>query len=111
MPAARIRRPIELSTTAPTTAEEVDHYVHAHRREIERELMCQVHRIEIDRERHYAVVEIPKCHATDMGGCIRVVRRLDPDVNRIDVFAGDEPDTRYEWAGNEWAAFRLSWKK
>jgi hypothetical protein len=99
-----------LSSAPPSPQQEADRFLHGHRREIEREMMCSVDRVEVDREQRYALVSIPKYHATDMGGCIRAVQWLAPWVTRVDVFAGGEPDTRYEWDGRRWQAWRIEWK-
>jgi len=72
-------------------------------------LMCGLDRIEVID--HVARVDIPRLHATDMTGCIAVVRELDPLVERIDVYAGSEPDICYQRTGQRWAAFNLTRRK
>jgi hypothetical protein len=69
--------------------------------------MCRLVAIEPDLETHDTIVRVAPGHCTDMTGCIETVRTLDPDVVRITVISGDEPDTLYTREHGDWEAYRL----
>jgi hypothetical protein len=72
-------------------------------------MMCRVRQITTDAATHMARVDIAPRHAPDMTGTLRVVQRLDPHVEQIDVYAGGEPDVRYRLSDGAWTAWRLVW--
>ena len=69
------------------------------------DLQCNVERIEYDFLRQLGVLRMPEANCCDMKGCIELFERIDPDVLRIETFAGGQPDTFY-WrrASGRWEA-------
>jgi hypothetical protein len=73
-------------------------------------MQCFVRQITPDTETHITRVDVDPINATDMGGCIAAVRRHDPAVRQIDVYADGEPDVRYIREGSGWTAWLIRWR-
>jgi hypothetical protein len=69
------------------------------------EMLCFVDALEADPVFHEATVHVPRHNATDMGGCIRVVKRIDPLVTSILVYEGGRPDILYRRDAEGWTAW------
>jgi hypothetical protein len=72
---------------------------------LNRWMQCRVLNVSVNHQTHEARVEIAQNHSTDMGGCIRAVRELDPLVSRITVFAGGVRDITYTKGERGWCAW------
>lgn len=72
------------------------------------DLKCEVTGLSYDFEERRGILRMPQYNACDMMGCISLFAAIDPDVERIDTFAGDKKDTCYRRRTNKeaWEAFR-----
>ncbi len=68
-------------------------------------MICFVDSIEADSLTHEATVHVPRLSATDMSGCIREVKRIDPLVRLILVYEGGRPDILYRRDAEGWTAW------
>ena len=68
------------------------------------QLCCTLVRVEVDFERHRAVLHLPESECTDMTGAIDYCRAIDPDVRSIQTMSGHDPDTLYQRSDGEWLA-------
>ncbi|SEP45341.1 hypothetical protein SAMN02990966_06494 [Rhodospirillales bacterium URHD0017] len=59
------------------------------------EIMCDVRGIAYDFERRIGRLYMAEDNCCDMSGCIEFFSGIDPDVRRIETFAGEVPDTVY----------------
>jgi hypothetical protein len=63
------------------------------------ELMTPVRRMTYEFEQRLGVLYLPPYCCTDMAGAIALFRRLDPEVQQVQTFAGSERDTVYALVG------------
>jgi hypothetical protein len=60
------------------------------------ELSCSVSKIQVDFASHTGTLMMADGNCCDMTGCINFFLSIDPNIKRIDTYAGHEPDTCYE---------------
>lgn len=60
------------------------------------DLGCHVQKLDYDFWKHRGVLWMAAWNCTDMSGCIRLFRAIDPEVEFITTMAGEEKDTCYE---------------
>jgi hypothetical protein len=71
------------------------------------ELGCFVHSLHYDFATGCGQLTIARNGCTDMGGCIELFRRIDPNVRRIKTFSGSKADTAYAIdADGQWNAYQ-----
>lgn len=70
------------------------------------EAQCYVQRVTYDFKERRGVLLMGDGSCTDMSGCIRVFERIDPDVQRIDTYAGPVPDTVYRRHSERFGGWR-----
>jgi len=58
-------------------------------------LQCTPTRLTYDYVRRYGQLVVMEGHCVDMLGCIALFQHIDPQVQLIDTFSYDVPDTRY----------------
>jgi hypothetical protein len=58
-------------------------------------LMCGIEHLSYDFVGKVAVLRLPEGHCVDMDGAIKFVKRIDPQVRRIETWSGSEVDTLY----------------
>lgn len=68
------------------------------------ELMCRVHSMTYDFTRKTGVLRMAEGNCCDMQGCIDLFTRVAPDVQKIETYAGDVPDTFYKKNKLGWVA-------
>jgi len=67
-------------------------------------LMTTVRRMSYDFERRVGALYLPEGVCTDMGGAIQFFKRIDPEVEQIQTYAGPERDTISTRTGKQWEA-------
>ena len=60
-----------------------------------KEFMCQVDLITVDKANHLGIIACPELNYPDMGKTINFFSKFDPDVNEIKVFEAGEHDLSY----------------
>ena len=69
------------------------------------DLYCFVRRVEYDFELRTGTLYMGDNSCTDMAGCIKLFKAIDPSVQLILTFAGMKPDTAYHRIGKgDWDA-------
>ena len=69
------------------------------------DLMCQVVSLSYDFDKRAGSLNMAERQSTDMTACVRLFTAVDPEVRRIDTFAGTKPDTIYKRTDDEeWEA-------
>ena len=54
------------------------------------ELVCDVRGMAYDFDRHLGTLLLASEDCCDMRGCIELFEKVDPEVQRIEIFAGEE---------------------
>jgi hypothetical protein len=67
-------------------------------------LVTRVERLEYDYRTGTGRLYMPPHCCTDMTAAIKLFKAIHPRVRRIETFAGEEPDVRYEARGMKWRA-------
>ena len=67
---------------------------------------CYVQRVSYDFKERRGILLMGDGSCTDMAGCIRVFERIDPEVQRIDTYAGEVPDTVYRRHSQKFGGWR-----
>jgi hypothetical protein len=98
-----MRKPKSLPTP-PTNDAGLDLYLCQYRGVIERLLVTRVTAIHYDRESRVGELVMPTGCCCDMTGAIRLFERIDPDVEQIQTFSGDEHDVIYTKSEAGWFA-------
>ena len=68
-------------------------------RALSHEAMCNVSGYAYDIGGRTGWLYIGECECADMGGCIRIFKRIDPNVSRILIFAGEVLAFEYRFDG------------
>jgi hypothetical protein len=68
---------------------------------------CRISRIDYSFEEQAGTLFIPELNNTDMSGCIKLFKALDPKVRHIEVLKDGKPDIAYAYDGVEWFSRRL----
>jgi hypothetical protein len=70
-------------------------------------LMCHVQRLTYDAQNRTGRLHFPQAECCDMRGAIKIFTGIDPEVQLIETFSGNEPDTIYQFntAKRKWEAF------
>ncbi|MBY5841426.1 hypothetical protein J3P71_03995 [Rhizobium leguminosarum] len=71
-------------------------------------LKCQVKSLSYDFKTRTGTLLMAEINACDAMGCWEIFSAIDPDVKRIETFAGDKADTFYIRSGKEWGVQRPS---
>lgn len=66
------------------------------------DLWCGKQQLTYDFLEHIGMLSVPPMECPDMSAAIRLFKRIDKKVVRIDVVSGDTHDCRYEYLGGEW---------
>jgi hypothetical protein len=69
------------------------------------ELVSDVYGLKYDFEELMGKLYLPSGCACDMGGCINLFKRIDPNVLWIRTYSGIQPDTVYRCEYGEWKAY------
>jgi hypothetical protein len=69
-------------------------------------LYTAVERFAYDYATRTGRLDLPPGCCTDMAGAVALFRHLHPAVERIETFAGGQPDTCYQRTGRTWTASR-----
>lgn len=67
-----------------------------------KDLMCEVANLAYDFDSRKGTLNLAPGHCCDMEGCINLFTKIDPDVQFIETYSGEEPDTVYRRKGNDW---------
>lgn len=69
-------------------------------------VMCDVSEIRIDVKNKQGFLVLPEMNYPDMSSTVRCFTSVDPEIEVIQTYVGDKPDTVYVKVGNEWQARR-----
>jgi len=59
------------------------------------ELVCEVNRVEYDFNTKIGALWMQDGQCCDMSGCLKLFKRIDPEVKRIQTYSGEALDTVY----------------
>lgn len=68
------------------------------------DLQCDVARLSYDFDNRRGQLHMEAAHSCDMGGCIALFEKIDPNVERITTIAGEIFDTIYVKTRTGWDA-------
>jgi hypothetical protein len=72
------------------------------------DVQCYVEKLEYDFQRRAGKLFMGENSCTDMDGCIRLFKRIDPDVELIETIASPSSprrDTTYRRVAGKWKAY------
>ena len=72
--------------------------------EMRKNLGTKVLRLDYDFSNRAGTLYLPELCCTDMMGCIKLFKAVDPEVEKIATIAGDEPDVVYVKRLQGWRA-------
>jgi len=68
------------------------------------DLVCEVEGLHYDFEKKVGRLLMAETSACDLGGCVALFTKIDPDVKLIETFAGDKSDTIFKRSNDGWKA-------
>jgi hypothetical protein len=69
------------------------------------DLWCHPESMEYDFKSNTGVLRMPPVECCDMSGCIKMFKKIDPRVKRINTISGKYWDMIYILTGDEWKSF------
>jgi hypothetical protein len=71
-------------------------------------LMCHLLHLEYDCRRGIGKLYFPSGNCCDCAGAIKLFENIDPDVQRIETWSGNDPDTVYDRSAGKWDVYLRS---
>lgn len=67
-----------------------------------KDLICEVSGLSYDFDKRLGTLKMAPNQSCDMSGCVKLFEGIDPDVQMIETFAGNESDTIYKLVAGAW---------
>jgi len=71
---------------------------------------CDVLRLTYDVPRRTGTLWLPEEHHNDMDGAINFFKKIDPGVQKVEIFSGTDRDITYRVFGDRWEVSR-DWRR
>ena len=70
-------------------------------------VMCNVEKIIVNVDKYMGELYTPELNYPDMSSTIKCFKNIDPEIKRIDVYVGEQPDMSYvKETDGGWMALR-----